>query len=59
MRVLQAFERLFCRLSFRTVRRNGDNLRPCLRGAGEILLAERFDDTEVQQRLGMFWIHAE
>ena len=56
MRVLQAFERFLRGLSFGTVRCERHDLLPRCRGAVEILLAERLDDAQVEQRLGVLGI---
>ena len=51
MRRLQAVERPLRRLSFRAVGRDLQHLLPRLCRAVEILLAERLDDADVEQRL--------
>src|SRR4029450_8506830 len=51
MRRLQTVECPLRGLPFRAVGRERDHLLPRFRGAIEILLAERADDADVQQRL--------
>src|SRR6266850_6196321 len=51
VRRLQTVEGAFGGLTFRTLRRELDHLLPRVRRALQILLAERFHDAEIQQRL--------
>ena len=56
MRRAHAVERTLRRLTFWAVGCKLDDLVPCLRGTFEILLAERLDDPDVQERFRMLRI---
>ena len=59
MSAAKAGERLPGSLAFRRIRRKIDDALPRLRRPIEILLAERADDPDVQQRLGVIRIELE